>query len=126
MSHRDFNVSGFWSLQTWFNSDHTVSCSPDPNQFMYVTLEFFAVDNGNKATMMRQLATVMPAGRGGSTRADRENCRELRVSNARIVDARVVVIVCTRKGHSLIGRGRSGCRMGRIRLRQLPRPSGVR
>jgi len=29
---------------------------------MYVGLELFAVDNGNKATTTQQLATVMPAG----------------------------------------------------------------
>jgi len=67
MLHRDCNASGFWSLQTWFNGDRAVGCSPEPNPFMYVGLEFFPVDDSDKATMTRQLATVMPA---GSTRFD--------------------------------------------------------
>jgi hypothetical protein len=48
------------------------------------------------ATTTRQLATVMSAGSARFDTVDRGKCRELRV-NARIVDARVVVIVCARK-----------------------------
>jgi hypothetical protein len=38
-------------------------CLPKQDPFMDVGLEFFAVDDGNKAMTTRQLATVMSAGR---------------------------------------------------------------
>ena len=58
----------FWSLQTWFNCDCAVGCSPEPSPFVYVGLKildsrWMTAMRSLMATTMRELATVMPAGR---------------------------------------------------------------
>jgi len=116
----DFNASGFWGLQTWFNGARY------PCQLCSRTRTFFAVEDGDKFPMRRrravpgQLANHI-RGQGKVRHGSTGEC-VARSGYARIADAWVVVILCTWEGDSLVGGYRFGshqrgfgCRTDRAR-----------